>query len=357
MKHLIIAGLLATLSLSASAQAVEGVSYTLPKTALHFTVTVEKTQYTPGEYAPYARRFLKKDMGQQAETTYRVLGIKMTPKAVADTSKHFILQTDKKHSLNRVELTDDGRLLSINQKEGVSTQPSDENLRVGTVKVSGVHPTPLNPRDYMTEDILQAGSKAKMAEMTAQEIYDIRDSRNQLSRGEADYMPKDGAQLKIMMAQLNTQEQALLQLFEGITVKDTLETGLEFLPEKAEREVLFRFSKWLGVVDKDDLGGSPYYIEVTDLHSVKPDDPMAANGEDKKKEDKNDIGLRTNVPGMARITLTHDGQQVDSYEVALPQFGTLENLSGDLFGKKQSTRIVLDPVNGAIEKLEQISQE
>ena len=59
-----------------------------------------------------------------------------------------------------------------------------------------------NPNDYMNEDILSAGSTAKMAELTAKDIYDIRESRNQLARGQADFMPKDGTQLRIMMENL-----------------------------------------------------------------------------------------------------------------------------------------------------------
>jgi hypothetical protein len=358
MKQLIIAGLLATLSLQAAAQAVEGVEYTLPKTALHFTVTVEKSQYTPGEYADYTLRYLKKNVSDHPCVSYRLLGIKMTPKAVADTSKHYTLMTDKKHSISNVELTDDGRLLAINTPKGSSSSAPEADLPLGTTTVSGPHPTPLNPRDYMTEDILQAGSKSKMAELTAQEIYDIRDSRNQLSRGEADNLPKDGAQLNIMMTHLDTQEQALLQLFEGTTVKDTLVTGFDYMPEKAGKDVLFRFSKWMGVVDKDDLGGSPYYISITDLHSINAEPTGAAADETaKKKEDKNDIGLHVNQPDKVRIALTHDGQQVDSYEVVLPQFGKTMSLSGELFGKKLSTRLVLSPVNGSIIKMEQIGLE
>lgn len=47
----------------------------------------------------------------------------------------------------------------------------------------------------MTEEILIAGSTAKMAELVAKEIYNIRESKNSLTRGQADYMPKDGAAL------------------------------------------------------------------------------------------------------------------------------------------------------------------
>ena len=355
MKKLIFSLFLSILTLSASADAVEGIKYCLPKTALHFRVTVEKTQYKPGEYAAYARRYLKKNVSQEPQTTYRILGIQMTPKAMPDTSKQFTLLIDKKHSISHVERTDDGRLLAINT---TATKPNEDTpeLANGTQIISGQYAAPLNPRDYMTQDILQAGSTAKIAELTAQEIYDIRDSRNQLSRGEADYMPKDGSQLKMMLANLNTQEEALVQLFEGTTQKDTIAVGFDFVPEKEGQSVLFRFSKWLGVVDSDDLSGEPYYIVVADNHSVNDNSANAAGqDEEKKKEDKNDIGLRTNMPGKATVKVVYNGQDVDSYSVVLPQFGSTENLSGDLFGKKQSAKIVLSPVTGSIVSIDQIS--
>lgn len=352
MKHLFFSLMLSISSAPLWGQAVEGVKYVLPKTALHFRVTVEKTTYTPGDFAIYTRQYLRKNVGQEKQTTYRLLSIQMEPKAVADTAKQFTLLADKKHSITRITRTDDGRLLALNNEEGEVKTTFDEQP-CGTLTVSAPHPAPLNPRDYMTEDILQAGSTAKMAELSAQEIYDIRDSRNQLSRGEADNMPKDGTQLQLMMGHLNTQEQALTQLFEGLTVKDTLATTFDFLPTREGRSVLFRFSKWLGVVDADDLGGAPYYIDVTDLHSVNTAQPASA--EDKKKEDKNDIGLRVNLPGKAAITVQHDGREVESYELALPQFGTTETLSGELFGKKLSSKILLSPITGAIVKMEQIA--
>ena len=39
----------------------------------------------------------------------------------------------------------------------------------------------INPRDFLTEEILMAGSTAKMAELVAKEIYNIRESKNALS--------------------------------------------------------------------------------------------------------------------------------------------------------------------------------
>lgn len=69
----------------------------------------------------------------------------------------------------------------------------------------------INPRDFLTEEILMAGSTAKMAELVAKEIYNIRESKNALVRGQADNMPKDGEQLKIMLANLEEQEAAMTE--------------------------------------------------------------------------------------------------------------------------------------------------
>lgn len=65
-----------------------------------------------------------------------------------------------------------------------------------------------------------AGSTAKMAELVAKEIYNIRESKNALVRGQADNMPKDGEQLKIMLANLEEQEAAMTEMFSGTLNKD-----------------------------------------------------------------------------------------------------------------------------------------
>ena len=37
----------------------EGAVYFLPKTAVNVVVKIEKATYTPGDFAPYAERFLR----------------------------------------------------------------------------------------------------------------------------------------------------------------------------------------------------------------------------------------------------------------------------------------------------------
>lgn len=340
-------GLLAALpfvAVSMSAQSVEGTSYMLPKNGMRFTVKVEKAQYTPGEFCQYAERFMKEKVPQEALTTYRIIGVEMDKTAVPDTSKRYQLIVDKKHAIDKVSLTHDGQLLAINVD-------ADQPVMPVRVFVAAPKPAPLRPNDFMTEDILAAGSTAKMAELTAKEIYDIRDSRNQLSRGDADNLPKDGAQLKLMYENMNRQEKALTQLFDGVTAKDTTWTQIDFMPVKEGRSVLFRFSKYYGLVGSDDLSGTPYYITVTDEHTAT--DPSVSL-EEKKKEDKNDIGLRASLPSKIKAELSADGKTLGTYEMSAAQFGFVQSLSGDLFSKKQTAQIVFDPMTGNVRSIKAV---
>ena len=107
-----------------------------------------------------------------------MLGLDINSEGERDTSKFYVAPVDSKHNIQTLELDDNGVLLAINAepkqiKERVPFKPAPK-------------PAPLNPRDYMNEDVLSAGSSAKMAELCALEIYDIRDSRSLLSKGQAD---------------------------------------------------------------------------------------------------------------------------------------------------------------------------
>lgn len=327
-------------SLSVKAQIPDGAAYFLPKTELRFKLLIEKTTYTPGEFAIYSERFLRKPAAQDPSVDYRIVGIEMYTTAVPDSAKEFFLPIDKKHSIFNVELDHNGVLLAINAK-GKSTKKPEafKPALKGNI---------VNPHDFMSAEILAAGSTAKMAELTAHEIYDIRDSRNELSRGEADYMPKDGEQLRIMLANLDRQEQILLQTFQGISEKDTIQHEVVCCPEKEGEHLVFRFSKKLGMLDIDDLGGTPYYVDVVDFGIIPEIQTEIAT----EKRAKDDMGITLNMPGKIKATLCEGSIALKSFECYAAQFGRLESLSSNMFGKKFTTRLVLNPVTGNVESME-----
>lgn len=322
-------------------QPVEGSTYFLPKTAIQFHIRVEKTVYEPGELALYSEKYLKlKNVSMEPRTSYRVISVETRSVGVPDTAKQHMALIDKKHSIISLSRDDNGVLLAVNTIGRRTEAPKPF--------VSAPKPAPLNPHDFMNADILTAGTKPKMAELIASEIYEIRESRNQLTRGEADNMPKDGEQLRIMMANLDKQERALLQEFTGTVEKDTMERILTFMPNKeTSRQLLFRFSSKLGMVDNDDLSGRPFYVTVEDLHYLP-----TLNLPDVGKKSKEESGIYVNLPGKIRLSLFDGTQLLGKFEHYVAQFGRSESLSGELFGKKFTTHIVLDPVTGNAQRLE-----
>lgn len=321
----------------------EGAVYYLPKTAIRVTLQIEKVNYTPGEFCKYSEKYLRvKDVSSTPSTSYRLISIRQEPIAVPDTSKCYAVKYDARTSACNVKLSDDGILLAINKDIKPTPTPQIAVPR-------SVAATKKAPKSYLSEEILSAGSTSKMAELTAQEIYEIRESRSMLAKGQADFMPKDGQQLKLMLQELNAQDEALTSMFEGVVNRDTTSHTVIYIPNKtSKRDILFRLSADEGLVDNDDLSGTPYYIYIEDLKTVAEPEPT----DPKKAAKPQQSGIYVNIPGKMRSTISNAKQQITSSEFAAPQFGNVELLSGALFNKKYTTRLLLHPLTGAVEKLE-----
>lgn len=334
-----------TLALMSSAVAfaqkqVDGLSYFLPKTAVRMSVLVEKTTFQPGELADYSDLYFKKPASKKADTSWRIVGVSFSTEGQPDADRKFTVAIDRKHSVLSIDCDRNGVLTAINDKASATVPPKPF--------VPARKSAPLNPRDFMSQDILSAGNLPKMAQLVAQEVYDIRDSRSQLSRGEADNMPKDGEQLRIMFGNLDTMERALMQMFTGVTTRDTVEHTVTFVPTKETAEfTAFRFSRKFGLTTADDYSGAPYKVTVTD-ENIMPDLPAAANA---ARKEKDDFQLGVCLPGKIRLTLSNDGNTVATFDTFAAQFGRVEMLNGALFGKKMTSHLLLDPVTGCVVKL------
>lgn len=354
MKKMLFAAALALTSASMQAQTevapfqpgvtLDGVNYFLPRTALRVTVIAEKTVVAPGELNKYAFKYLRRnDVPTETSTRWTIKKVTLEPYGTADKDKAYNIKVKSKTIAPLVTLTHDGVLLSINTEAQEETLPA--------IPEGQKAPALLNPRNYMNQEILSAGSTAKMAELCAQEIYDIRESRSALIRGEADNTPKDGQQLKLMLDQLDEQAKALEQLFVGTTQTSTEVFSLNYIPtQETDKDILFRFSTALGVVEKDDLSGAPVYISIHNTGNLpaRTEDPEA----DKKKA-KMEKGIYVNVPAREAVTVFDAKNSYAKGEYEFGQFGYTEILSDILFNKSITTRVTLHQSNGAIKKLEQ----
>lgn len=332
---------------------VDGVNYFLPKTRLRIAILAEKTVTRPGEFAAYANRYLRlNNVPQEESTTWSLKSMQVTPYGVPDSCKAYSIKLKAKTSAPLVRLTDDGLLLAVNTEANAEPLPA--------LPEAVPAPAPLNGRDYMTQDILAAGSTAKMAQLSAEEIYDIRDSRNALVRGEADNTPKDGAQLKLMLDNLDMQAQALESLFKGQQLTSTEVLTFDFEPEAvslqaseeeayAEKKVLLcRFSRKLGLVDKDDLSGEPVWITVKPVGTLPQ---YQQNMEVDKRKAKMTQGVWVNVVARALVTISTASKELLRVELPIAQLGTTEVLSDALFNKMLDTTVTLYHHTGTVREV------
>ena len=317
----------------------EGVVYFLPKTAIRFNLLVEKKTYTPGEYAKYAEKYLgMTGIEQEEQVTYSVASYNISQIGVRDTSKCYSVELKGKSETADVKLSEDGVLLAINDEPA--------KLKLPEPFQPAAKAAVINPHQYQSDAVRSAGSMAKQAEMTVNQILELQEHRQQLITGEAEDMPQDENQLRYMIEQIDKQREALTSLFTGTTTRDTTEQIITVCPEKeVQREVIFRLNKKLGIVDKDDLAGEPYYIRVANMRTV----PMP-NADEKKK--KQEPGLYINVPGKMKVTLYDAIEPIHVEELPAGQFGNIELLSGALFNKRYATHIWMNPISGAVDRLE-----
>lgn len=341
-RHLIIF-ITAVVSLVANAQTqvtdynpsatADGVVYSLPRTAITAEVSAMKTEYTPGEFAKYAERYLHiQGVRRQSETYWEVTRLNVYAEGEPDTLKTFVIKHKDKSTAANVQMHN-GVLCSINTHQDIPTHVLPEGKRTHNA---------LNSKKYLTGEILEASSTAKMAELVAQEIFDIRDSKNAIRRGQVESMPKDGASLRIVLNDLDAQEEALMQMFIGYTDTTYVHERYTVAPKSdINKEVLFRFSQKVGFVDSDDLQGDPYYISVTDKHSAQ----MPA-GKDAAKRKVS--GVVYNVPGSARVTIATMTDVLYDQDMLMGQFGNVDMLNNALFNKGVATKVKLDPTTGGL---------
>ncbi|WP_321330699.1 DUF4831 family protein [uncultured Bacteroides sp.] len=321
-----------------------GVTYTLPKTEIEVEVRATKITYMPGEFGKYAERYLHlTDVSIDPEEYWELTSVKAQPIGVPNSERTYFVKMKDKTVAPLIELTDDGIVKSINMPVSAKRAPI-------TKAPLTKQKQQLNPRDFLTEEILTATSTAKMAELVAKEIYNIRESKNALLRGQADNMPKDGEQLKLMLDNLDEQESAMTAMFSGTKNKEEKVYTIRLVPDKEfKNEVAFRFSKKLGVVASTDLAGEPIYFNLIDLKTIN-----IPTQEDKKKELD---GVAYNVPGKARITILQDKKPLFEGEFPITQFGTVEYLAPALFDKKSTIKVLFNSTTGGLIKVDREEED
>ena len=333
-----------TQKLSAAKHNDYGLVYSLPSTHLRIEIEAEQTVKKAGPYYNYAKKYLgTTDVVLQDSKSWTLKSIKVSSYGVPEKGNEYLMQF-KSGATPFMVVHEDGLPLSINTddveapeyQKGEAT-PLTESLLDDNAYTSA-----------LSGELLASGSLAKRAENAASTIYKLRESRTNYALGEADQMPPDGEAMKLILNELNKQEEALKVLFLGTTQTATAVEVIDFTPTAdTQDEVLLRISDFNGISSKDDLSGEPLYISVKIL--TKGEAPLDEKGAVKKLPKG---AVMYNIPGKARISLKYEGEEVFSDIFDIAQFGVEYGLNPSLFtDKKAPSYIKFHPATGGIKEI------
>ena len=324
-----------------------GLIYTLPVTAFEVEVVSERQIKKAGPFYQYAKKYVGTDkvVKEDAET-WIIKEVNIKPYGIPDPDSRYLMQL-KPGAVTYIAVDKDGMLLAINETPEVI----NEEVSVKSSIPSGTS-FPEDFLKYVGEDYMAAQSSAKRAQILAEELMEVRDSKVSLARGTADVMPTDGRQLELMLNSLENQEAALMAAFTGSVSTETIIRKFNFIPEKEGRTILFRMSDFAGPVEANNYAGAPVYMDVKIVSEGEL--PVDSKGEEKKMP-KDAVAYC--VPGSARLSLSYRGEQLASKEFDVAQFGIIFGLNPSLFtDKKDPSFAIFDPTTGAVKEIGKVKE-
>lgn len=331
----------ATKVLTAEKSNEYGLVYSLPTTALEVEVTASHQVAKKGPYYLYAKKSIGTDKAVSEDyEKWQITEVKVRPYGVSDSGTQYLMQL-RPGALTSITVDSDGMLLAINKEVAAPAHGAGQAISPDS-KVKW--PTGNEYLDFVDEDFVASKSSAKQAQLLAESLMEVRESKLALTRGTADAMPADGKQMELMLASLGEQEAALTAAFTGSITTESVTRRFTFVPDGDAKEILFRLSDFAGFVDADDLSGDPVYIQIETLNEASL--PVDAKGEPKKLP-KNAVIY--NIPGSAQVTISSLGKKFFQKEIQMAQMGMTFGLDPVLFtDKKEPSFAVFDPVTGAL---------
>lgn len=333
-----------TQKLSATKANDYAITYTLPKTAIDVTIVTGKIVETPGEFYQYAKKILNIDNPiSEKSVSYRIEKVIINTHGIPDSEQRYAVKFNS-GSTPYIVLSPDNIPLAVNTDD---TYPTPA---VELPEPKKADPTPLQTpaaRQVMTEDILRSTTLYKKAQLAAEQLYALRQSRNDLLTGQADQMPPDGQAMQLILDNINAQEAALTAMFTGTRARSTQVKTYTFIPNADQPDVtgyvIARLSSTEGLVAADDLSGEP----------IKLDYKVTQRGEMPVNEKGVQLTFPKNgfaycIPGKADVEVLFKGQELAHSNITVAQAGIIYGMAPNSFtDKKAPAYLIFDPATGA----------
>lgn len=317
--------------------------YYMPKNELAITLHYTVVDEEPGIFYQYAKRYLgAKQVITESKRSCVLTHVSTELLTSADTHRAYKITAGQGIKEQLISLSEDGRLLGYNVaiEEAIESQLFSEKAESYCIENEVLMP--------LLEEQFVASSTAKMAEGAAKLIYRLRETRLNLLAGEVEHVPADGKSMELVLAELEKQEQALVELFVGKKKVSSGSKTLRYKPEECVYDaVLCRFSLHSGVVDANDLSGEPVYISVDATQEMVQ--PLVEENSKAPALSQ----LYYNLPGEADVVLKYKGEEWIRAHYQIAQLGVAIPMAKQLFTGKDIPVIRLNPETGNILSIEQ----
>lgn len=320
--------------------------YGLPKTSLKVDVELVKSVARKGPFAEFAAKYLQMKVAQQDIVTWRIANVALSEHFELDPSQYYVI-TFKNYPKNierLITLTKEGALLDMSLSSFLASgQFAPAEITTGFKNmviesplfqtVDTLFQVMLKDTAFVKEPLvikkLQHLSKEAQAKELAQQIFDLRQRKQDLLNGEADDSP-DGTTLKILLEQIDLQEAALLSMFTGTSMEIASKRSFVCVPEEGSRKIpLFHFSEQQGFADSKEGAAevacifSPLgEVAVNNMAIVHP--KSVAKSKKEKEILKNSVYYR--IPAQVEVKVTVNSQTLASKRIPLYQMGTITSI-------------------------------
>ena len=327
MRRFLLSTALGVLLAGLSAAAQGTVSYSLPRTALTLTVTVERESFFAGPYARYAQKYLGISAAQADAVRYEILDMRLTPSLEADPAARFTVSARAAEKL--LQLTAQG-LVSTGLGETTESTAwhfdgkggKDFSSRGVSSNLTSVTTTlykrEKNDTSFNRVAVHQSRVVSKpldqRAEEAAEKLLELRETRLDILSGSTDG-DFSGEALGAAVREIAALEDEYLSLFTGYSVRERQTLSFDLIPSggaKRSVQVAFRLSEEDGLLSADNLSGQPFTIEY------EPE----ARAEDETPDPKfKGEYIRYRIPAVCRIRISDGVKTYLTARVPIAQKG------------------------------------
>ena len=338
MKKLLVsaAALLMLLSGAAAQNGYpEGMTvYSLPNTVIGLDVTAVKESFTAGPYARYAQKYLGQPARTASGNTWTIKSVTVKYFTEADPDEIHAVKLYSSTSQSFLKFTSQGLVMFSDDRTSngatwrfpyasdadFSRKDMGENLTsvTNTLYKSVKTEDGFSKVAVQQNEVVEKSPEKKAAD-AAQRIFDLRQSRLQITTGDTD-ASFSGEALGAAIREINRMEQEYLSLFFGTSEVSEQTAHFDVIPtpdNAKQMYVAFRISDEDGLIPSSTTSGRPVILSLN-VEKKPAIQPLPA---DKRKMVAQAIFYR--IPVTASIKLMEGQSTLISARIPVYQLGPI----------------------------------